>query len=142
MKINFIHFLKTGSLGNITLTTSRHEIYDLLGTPDDISYNDKLWKKAKIWKYHSLQIAFEQDKVSLIGIYFREKLSFPVSIQVDGFFPSECETLESIKSLLATNQIKVELEPKLTFDQQLCLITEKRIHVLFRDGLLGSVQFA
>ena len=128
-EINLKEFLTLGKLGPITKNLSRQSIVNLLGNPHDWG-SEKNKNQAKIWKYDSLQIWFDDDRLNFSGIYFYSPLKLPKNLNVLGYFPDQDATLAEFVQHL-NDDFSYKIDPQLTFGTQLCLTFSSHMSVIF-----------
>jgi hypothetical protein len=147
MTQNLREFLKSGTLGPVTMGLSPVEVQHRLGKPWDVGGTPK----QRIWKYGAIQLGFYWDKetrtagLGFIGLYFcHDSLALPEVIQLEGWFPSRYTTKEDFIHYLEDQGICYSEDQRLTFETQLALATESGAHVIFdRSGdevTLDSIQ--
>lgn len=134
-------FLQSGNLGALHLGLTRNDVRRLLGEPPD--YSEKSWKN-EIWKYGSLQVAFSEDSLSFIGLYFEDgELNLPSTMVRNGEFNLKENRVESFEQFLLANGIDFTVDDGLTFDDQKTLhLTSSQVSVAFSEGKLHSMQLS
>src|SRR5687768_16662931 len=69
MIVDLIHFLRTGSLGALSIGDSRRKVIEMLGAPHpDTDDSNSLVPTARVYLYHGAQIWFKNDEVECMGI--------------------------------------------------------------------------
>lgn len=68
MNISLMHFLQTGTLGQLQLGLSAQEVVDILGPPDsgDITFQDE--KTGSYWQYGNFMLSFGNEINQLEGL--------------------------------------------------------------------------
>lgn len=133
-----INFLKTGLLGQIKCGLSKNSILEMLGEPEDKSYSKK---SVEIWKYGDLQLSFDKQGLTFIGVYFsKEKASLPIFMILDVDVGKVME-LEDFKRILLREKIPFQIDNRLTFDDQIGIITESNVVAIFLNNILHSIQY-
>ena len=127
--VSLREFLTLGELGPIVANLSRKKILDLLGSPQDWG-SEKNKNQARIWKYDSLQIWFDDDRLNFIGIYFYSPLALPKNLRLLGYFPDQEATLAEFVQQL-NDDFNYKIDPQLTFGTQLCLTFGSQVSAIF-----------
>ncbi|HET7112186.1 MAG TPA: hypothetical protein VFI57_01025 [Pyrinomonadaceae bacterium] len=132
-------FLATGNLGDVHIGLSKSEVRRILGEPQDYSPRRK---KHEIWKYGSLQIAFTEDVVNFLGLYFDEGvLVLPEQLIGEARVVIENTSLQAVEELLIGKGLHFAVDEELTFDdQRRLLIEESGASIMFSDAHLVSIQ--
>ena len=132
-------FLTTGKLGSLQLGLSRDEVRRLLGEPPDHSEPSR---KREIWKYDSLQVAFEGDSLVFIGVYFDYgEAILPEVLVKAGTMKLEQDTVDDLEAFLREHNLSFFVEDTLTFDEYKVLrLTHSHVGLGFTDGHLRSAQ--
>lgn len=131
-----IRFCLTGELNGITLGKTVEEIEDFLGEPD---YLDKDGDSTNLMKYSSLDLAFDDNKVSLINLVYLDGAFILPEKLIAGSSASKIKgkiTLEELTELLAENDVEWRIYTEFTEHETVCLITQSNAMIFF--GLLYS----
>lgn len=142
MRISLKDFLLTGKLGMIALGITREEISRSLGEALDWTF-DVPKARATLWKYGGLQIGFDNDKVTLMGMYFSNEFIVP-NVELEGYFPTGHTTSQEFMDFLRSEKIDYQVDASLTFGPQLCLVVASGVQSLFDSEVnhLISIQYA
>lgn len=134
-------FLRSGTLGSITIGLSPVQVQGILGSP----WDEGGTRKQRIWKYGSIQLGFHWDKatqteaLSFIGMYLRNgNFALPETIPSEGWFPTRQTSKEDFIRFLKEQGIGYSEDRQLTFETQSTLVTESGAHVIF-DSSAGEV---
>src|SRR6185369_5562274 len=107
-------FLATGHLGGRHLGVKKAEVRRLLGEPQQFFERRKM---REIWKYDGLQIAFTDDVVCFLGLYFEEGvLVLPESLL--GTSRVVIGNTDDVERLLTASGLDFAVDEGLTFDDQ------------------------
>ncbi|MEW6735669.1 MAG: hypothetical protein AB1489_30540 [Acidobacteriota bacterium] len=138
MIIKFKDFIEKGCLGKIKTGISRQEVINLLGEPDDKTQPKE---RNPIWKYNDLQVSFRGESLFFIGLYLEQPtLVLPKPLTLDTELHN-IRWLDSFKKHLLTEGIHFSINEKLTFDTQMCLVTNIGVNIIFQDNELDTIQY-
>ncbi len=137
-------FSEFGELGDLCLKMNRNEVVNTVGEPTDWG-GDKHHKhssSAPIWKYGSVQIWFDDDQVSFIGIYYSYGFDLPFSYnKYSNRFPKEDTSLADLVRYLHANSIEYQIDPELTFPNQIALLIGRQQSSITCQALFDSDTF-
>jgi hypothetical protein len=131
-------FLRSGHLGELRLRMPREQVAKLLGSAR-MKGGDQLYQ---IWKYGSLQVAFDDGTVFAIGLYFRgRRLVIPKRLGLT-LASLPCPLATPFERFLRAHDIGFRLYDALTFDDQKCLLLSCGVHAIFdtRSQLLDQLS--
>jgi hypothetical protein len=142
-------FLERGTFGPVAMGLSPLEVQERLGDPQEAGGKPK----HRIWKYGSMQLAFERDRstrteaVSFIGFYFRdENLTLPKAIQLEGWFPSQRTMKGAFVRYLEEKGVYYSEDKLLSDETQSALRTRSGAYIIFAcsagEVVLDSIQLA
>lgn len=141
-------FLVHASLGPIKSGITPEEVAALCGLPEDVSVS----RKPRIWKYGSLQIAFDDGppggRLYFLGIYFRDApIVLPGPIVRVGWWPSVDCTPSEFLAFSEDRSLHFREHPPLTFDDQVALVGDAGVVVVFASDdenrmVIDSIQYA
>ena len=133
-------FFRTGRLGPVRLGQASEDVRRVLGDPEATSPGRT---QPRLWKYGSLEVAFDTGELVFIGLYFRSSDPFPDSLHWTGYRPAQGTTMKGFVEYLQAEQLPFGEYEILTFDTQTCLEVGLGVHVLFDEGgRLDSIQYA
>jgi hypothetical protein len=97
MMVDLLEFLRSGSLGALSVGSSENEIRAALGAPEMVSAQSN----PIVWKYRSLELTLSHDSLVGIALYFwKEPVDFPSSVALTGWKPDRTWSIgEFMKSL-------------------------------------------
>ncbi len=143
--ISLREILKEARIGFIGFGTSRDEVRQALGDPEDWRYGQRM-ERSDLWKYGNLQLWFESDELTFLGIYFR----FPDDIlhpnfSMTGFFPTHNTSRREIEDYLRMERLAFEVFEPLTFGDQISLLVESHMNIVFvqainEESTIDSIQ--
>jgi hypothetical protein len=117
-----LNFLRTGSLGGISLGMRRTQVETLLGEPDDWGPAPKDLFHAPIWKYGSIELYFAED--DLLEMIFAD--DFPLiaspALPFEVGIISHEQTLDEMQDYLTMHGIPFEsfYDPQLEAMDLIC----------------------
>jgi hypothetical protein len=131
MKVRLKEFLRQGMFGLIRLASSRADVEDELGLPNDWGFAASP-READIWKYGVVEISFDNNLVNLIAIYFANN-NLPTSVQIEDFSLTQRANVEKFTQYLSTENLPYQVDEFLTFDAQVCLTVGAGIKAIFEE---------
>jgi hypothetical protein len=136
MTLNLQRFLMEGALGPITLGQAPADIKVELGEPEDVAGGGK---RAWIWKYGDIQVAFDDGKVVLLGIYPEgNPLPWQASLAI-GCPPPELRDFAWLHRFIHCKGISCRVDLASTFGSWICLVVGDRTRV-FAERNAGLVE--
>jgi hypothetical protein len=136
MRLNIADFLATGQFCGLSADTTSTEITSQCGEP---TARSETQAKSSVWKYGRVQFFLLDGKLVQVLIYYQNMEDYGIAVE-DPFVVKP--TLAAFQQFLERHGVTYRVSQKLTFEDQLCLETEHRVQLLFRNGVcekLGKV---
>jgi hypothetical protein len=137
--IDFEKFLISGAFGSINSESNYESIIENFGEPDVYTPARKLDPlmlvygqdlEFRLWKGHLTMISLSVK---------RENPILPETISLENLPTHQARNVQAIEKLLNTNGITWEKDISMSDEYQLVYITEKGVHLVFGDNILGRV---
>lgn len=147
MRASLREFLTEGRLGPIAFSITKATIRQWLGTGGNVDRYDPKGRRRKnlytTWQYGQLQLGFNHDILTFIGLYFRDQTSLPPTMSIEGYYPTEETTLEDMIAYLEAEGIRHERHAELSKYDQVAMVAGVGVHIYFSDGdnKLDSLQY-
>jgi len=141
-EVTLVDYLLLGAFGPFRIGDTRTDVRNAFGTPEDWTAEQKKIQ-ANNWKYGSLQIFFRDERISLIGVYFRSvPLVLPEQVSSIGYFPTHNTTTSEFKSALEGLGLDYAVHPELTSGDQYTIRVGNSSVVIFDANTqqLDSIQ--
>lgn len=122
-----IHFLSTASLGGLKVGLSSDELVRELGPAWDTS---KPIGGAVIWKYGALQVTIKDGRILQLLLSCLDRSPLPTSLDEVAVPPRDM-TLYAFLELLDEHDVSWQVDPKSSFDRQLCILTGGGVRAYF-----------
>src|SRR5438309_3657075 len=113
-------FLAVGKFGPLELGQTIDDVVATLGQADARSAK----QEPLLIRYGDLQLAFDQNKLSLIALYFRIPRSpVPAVLRFDDYSLDERTSRQEFEAWMQQRGIPFSIDQSLTFGEQSCLRT-------------------
>jgi len=138
IQLDWLEFFRTKNFGGIRLGMLGQDVKDLLGKQEDTSRS----RHPQILKYGRLQIAFDENRVVSIGVYFRrEKGPIWSRVKVHGKDLSSSISLEEFQELLSRNGIGSSIMSTWNFEDCVGLSLDSGVSAFFhREGSTSGLD--
>jgi hypothetical protein len=122
-----LQFIRTGSLGLVSLGDSTDQVRAALGPPGDVSTSHH----PLIWRFGALQVTFVRDRATLLGLYLDDGSEVgPVDLRSDPVV--RAPYLDTVLSAAAAEGIALEPVQELTFpDSQYAFASDAGTTLVF-----------
>jgi|GEM_PF-4285650 len=125
---NFNEFLKTGSIGFLKLGKSLQDLVLILGEPQLIAKN----KSFEIVKYNDIEVTSKNGLINQIKVSPGKNMTrIPKQLSRRPWSVTKFTTIEELLDLFHDAKTSWKIHKSLTFDRQLCIVTEKEVSVFF-----------
>lgn len=148
MRDSLLELFRTGILWPVHLGMSIDEILTELGQPNSISHQSAgASHQPSIWLFGSpsannLQLFIQDEQIKGFGLYLWGLLdtqSLPPIFSAENWQITGQTTVKEFTHLLNMENIKWVIHKPLTFDQQICVLVQSQVHVLWsletHDGI-------
>lgn len=122
-----IQFLSSATLGALKVGLSSDELVRELGPAWDTS---KPSGGAVIWKYGALQVTIKDGRILQLLLSCLDRSPLPASLDEVTVPPPET-TLYAFLELLDEHDVSWQVDPKFSFDRQLCILTGGGVRAYF-----------
>ena len=150
IEVDLREFLVNGALGPLRHGLQIDQVSAYCGQPDDRSVS----RKAPIWKYGCLELAFRRDRkdhrhsLDFIGLYFREKtFHLPDQFKLTGWWPSPGIAIDAFQENLRDLGVSFSVDHKLSSECHTMLSVGIGVsaYFVFENGspkVLDSMQYS
>jgi hypothetical protein len=137
--IDFEKFLISGAFGPINSESNYESIIENFGEPDICTPARKLDPLMLVYG-HDLEFRLWKGHLTMISLSLkREKPILTETISLEKLPTQQGKNFQAIEKLLNTNGITWEKDISMSDEYQLVYITEKGVHLVFGDNILGRV---
>lgn len=120
---SLLDFLRGGILGPIQLGMPTTDLLKLLGDPDDVSIDGRIWLYGSQGSVN-IQISFDNNQINAVSVFFwglSDVSRIPAVLTASKCTIAGCSRLKEFTDRMDREEIEWRILEELTFDEQLCI---------------------